>query len=160
MPAVLLLVDDVDAPGLGMHDEGLGVSGAVRVLHDVLGGADRLVLEDLGLGELIDPDIIPGHTVVVADVTDVDLVVRPDGDGLDVAGRTHAGHGDRGDGLPGRAVDRVQIGAVVTVVVGPVDAGVQPGGGQTAGLGDPRVLDGEVLVTIGSGGGRGERPDE
>lgn len=168
MPAVLVLVDDVDAPGPGVDDHRLGVARAVGVLHDVLDGLDGLVLEDLRLRQLVDPHIGPGDTVVVADVADPDLVVGPDGDGLDVTRGAHAGHGDPGDGLAGGAVDGIQVRAGVLVVVGPVDARVLPRGGEPAGLGDPGIADGEALVPLpvpvggggGHGGGQGEGAHE
>src|SRR5690606_12458277 len=111
----------------------------------------------------------PGPAEVVAEVPDEDPVAGAGGDGLHVAGRADAGERDPGDGLPARAVDGVQVEAVVAVVVQPVDAGVLPGGGETAGLGDPRVLQREPAVAVaprpralprGCGGGRGERAHE
>src|SRR5690606_10903518 len=124
VPALLVLVDEVDAPRLRVHDHRLGVPRAVGVRHHVLRGPQGLVLELLRLGQLVDPYVGPGPAEVVAAVPDEDPVAGADGDGLHVAGRADAGERDPGDGLPARAVDGVQVGAVVAVVVRPVDAGV------------------------------------
>lgn len=83
---VLVLRDDVDAPGLRVDHQRLGVPCPVGVLHVVLRGADGLVLELLRLGQLVDPDVVPGAAEVVADVADVEMAVRAHGDGLHVPG--------------------------------------------------------------------------